>query len=197
MLEELEKVYLEKNSKFKIEETLLYSLTLKEIQGFIQPLHTEYIGMTSEINETILGIKKKYPDLDELSKYAIKLLVDMELWWERQKELEKTLNRFNSHLYSRLPSKKRYSKQYRKIDINEIPITEVISRYIKLPSNLRRNFKCPIHNEKTWSFKIYPETNSWFCFWCNKGWNAINFISEMEGIGKKEAFKRLIDYFNL
>jgi DNA primase len=96
-----------------------------------------------------------------------------------------------------LPSKKSYKKEFKKININDIPIIQVIWKYIKLPANLYRNIKCPLHNEKTWSFKIYKDTNSFYCFGCWKGWNAINFISEIENIDTKEAYKRFIDLFNL
>lgn len=37
---------------------------------------------------------------------------------------------------------------------------------------------CPIHGDKDPSFKIYPD-NSWHCFGCGKGGDAIQFIMEV------------------
>ena len=35
---------------------------------------------------------------------------------------------------------------------------------------------CPFHNEKTPSFTVYPESQSYFCFGCGAGGEVINFI---------------------
>lgn len=191
------KKYLEKNSKYFIENTLFNSLSVEEISDFVSPLHKEYKILDKEIKSKIKKIQNKYKNLDELEKYFIELLVKLENWWDRLEELEDTLKAFNTHLYTRLPSNKSYNKEFKKININDIPITQVIWKYIKLPDNLNRNIKCPLHNERTWSFKIYKETNSWFCYWCSRWGNAINFISEIENISTKEAFKRFIEMFNL
>jgi hypothetical protein len=131
----------------------------------------------------------KYKDLDEISEYFIEKIVNIENWWDRKKELEKILNTFNTHLYSRLPNR----RDYKRVDINEIPIANIISKYIELPSNIWRNIKCPLHQDNTASFKIYEKTNSFYCFGCQRWWNAINFISFIEDISTKEAYKRFID----
>lgn len=197
MDKEAKQKYLEKNSIYFIENTLFNSLSVEEISDFVSPLHKEYKILDKEIKSEIKKIQNKYKNLDELEKYFIELLVKLENWWDRLEELEDTLKAFNTHLYTRLPSNKSYNKEFKKININDIPITQVIWKYIKLPDNLNRNIKCPLHNERTWSFKIYKDTNSFYCFWCWKGWGSINFISEIENISTKEAFKRFIEMFNL
>lgn len=189
MIDDTKKEYLEKNSKYNIEKTLLKNLTNNEIKKFILPLHNEYKNIEENIKHKEKETLSKYKDLDEISKYFIQEIVKIENWWDRLKELEKILNTFNTHLYSILPNK----RDYKKIDINEIPIANIISKYIELPSNMWRNIKCPLHQDNTASFKIYEKTNSFYCFWCQKWWNAINFISFIEDISTKEAYKRLID----
>lgn len=87
------------------------------------------------------------------------------------------------------------NKSFKEIDISGIPIESIISLYSKLPGNLNRNIRCPFpdYNDRTPSFKVYKKTNSFHCFWCNRGWNIVNFVSIIEWISTKEAFKKLIN----
>ena len=45
---------------------------------------------------------------------------------------------------------------------------------------------CPIHNDKTPSFHIYPG-NSWYCFGCNRGGDTIDFVMRLYGMKFPEA----------
>ncbi len=71
-------------------------------------------------------------------------------------------------------------------------ISEVISPYV----NLRRrgstmNGLCPFHNEKTPSFTVYLETQSFYCFGCGAGGDVITFIRRIENLGYIDAVKSL------
>lgn len=72
--------------------------------------------------------------------------------------------------------------------INKPPMTEILQRYnLKLD---RGGFiKCPFHNEKTASLKIYE--NAFKCFGCGCGGDSITFIMLMEKCTFKEALQRL------
>jgi len=48
---------------------------------------------------------------------------------------------------------------------------------------------CPFHNERTPSFKI--EGNRFYCFGCHEHGDAIAFLQRLEGIGFREAVRRL------
>lgn len=48
---------------------------------------------------------------------------------------------------------------------------------------------CPFHNEKTPSFTVYPESNSFYCFGCGAGGDAITFIRRIENLDYIEAVK--------
>ncbi len=51
---------------------------------------------------------------------------------------------------------------------------------------------CPFHrDENRPNFTIYAETDSYFCYTCSKGGNAVDFFARMEGITYKQAEQRL------
>jgi len=56
---------------------------------------------------------------------------------------------------------------------------------------------CPLHNEKTPSFTIYPSNNSWHCFGCGVGGSVIDFVMACYGLDALEAAKKLNADFSL
>ncbi|MFH0914581.1 MAG: DNA primase [Chloroflexota bacterium] len=72
-------------------------------------------------------------------------------------------------------------------------IVEVISQYTKL-SKAGRTLRglCPFHSEKTPSFFVYPEQQSWYCFGaCNTGGDVFSFIVKKENLPFPEALQLL------
>ncbi len=73
-------------------------------------------------------------------------------------------------------------------------IETVISSYV----NIKRNGKisrglCPFHGEKTPSFTVYPDTQSFYCFGCGEGGDVISFIRSAENLDYIDAIKFLAD----
>ncbi len=52
---------------------------------------------------------------------------------------------------------------------------------------------CPFHGEKTASFNLYPETNSFYCFGCGAGGDVITFIKRIENLDYMDAVRFLAD----
>ena len=71
-------------------------------------------------------------------------------------------------------------------------IEDVISTYVTLK---RRGATlvglCPFHNEKTPSFTVYLATQSFYCFGCGAGGDAITFVKKIENLDYLDAVKTL------
>lgn len=51
---------------------------------------------------------------------------------------------------------------------------------------------CPFHTEKTASFTVYPESNSWHCFGaCNEGGDVFSFVQKRDNLSFREALEYL------
>lgn len=52
---------------------------------------------------------------------------------------------------------------------------------------------CPFHNERTPSFYVFPETQTWRCFGCNKGGDVFSFVQEQQSIEFRDALLYLAE----
>lgn len=73
-------------------------------------------------------------------------------------------------------------------------IENIISSYV----NIKRAGRiskgvCPFHNEKTPSFTVYPDTQSYYCFGCGNGGDVVTFIKNIENLDYIDAVKFLAD----
>lgn len=73
-------------------------------------------------------------------------------------------------------------------------IVDVIGSYIKL-DRAGNSFKarCPFHNEKTPSFFVSPERDSYYCFGCGAKGDIFTFVEEFEGLDFRGALKVLAE----
>ena len=71
-------------------------------------------------------------------------------------------------------------------------IEDVIGSYITL-KRAGTNLKglCPFHSEKTPSFVVYKDTQSYYCFGCGAGGDVINFIMRQENMDYVSAVEFL------
>ena len=77
-----------------------------------------------------------------------------------------------------------------------LDIDRVVSFYGYEPN--RQGFvSCPFHSERTASLKIYPKSNSFYCFGCGAGGDVIDFVRLLYGLDFGQACLRLESDFGL
>lgn len=71
-------------------------------------------------------------------------------------------------------------------------ITSVVSSYVSLKRSSRNMVGlCPFHSEKSPSFTVFSDTQSYYCFGCGAGGDVITFIKGVENLEYIEAVKFL------
>jgi DNA primase len=72
--------------------------------------------------------------------------------------------------------------------VDEISTVVVLQRSGKALKGL-----CPFHNERTPSFYVFCETQTWHCFGCNEGGDLFSFVQKQQEIDFREALKYLAE----
>ncbi len=79
-----------------------------------------------------------------------------------------------------------------------LSIVDVASLYVNLkPAGKNYKALCPFHSEKTPSFFVMPEKNTFSCFGCNKFGDMFTLVQEMENLSFPEAINFLVDRFSI
>lgn len=79
-----------------------------------------------------------------------------------------------------------------------VSIEEVASQYVDLkPAGKYLKALCPFHTEKTPSFFVNPEKDSFTCYGCNKFGDIFTLVQEIENLSFPEAMNFLIEKFNV
>ena len=75
-----------------------------------------------------------------------------------------------------------------------LSIADVVGSYIKL-EKAGANYKarCPFHNEKTPSFYVSPERNTYYCFGCQAKGDIFSFVEAFEGLDFMGALRVLAE----
>ncbi|MCX4363327.1 MAG: DNA primase [Clostridia bacterium] len=79
---------------------------------------------------------------------------------------------------------------------SKVDISEVVSSYVPLQSKGSKKWACcPFHHEKTPSFCLYEQ--SFHCFGCGEGGDAISFVQKIENTGFMDAIKILANKYRV
>lgn len=82
--------------------------------------------------------------------------------------------------------------------LDRADIVDVIGQFTELKKR-GSNYEacCPLHKEKTPSFKVNPARGTFHCYGCHKGGNAITFMMEHEAMSFPEAAKYLAQKYGI
>ncbi len=81
----------------------------------------------------------------------------------------------------------------RKLQIKEATdLAALVEGYTRLkPSGHRLVGLCPLHQERTSSFTVYPDSQRWKCYGCGASGDAFALLQEREGLSFREAVEEL------
>jgi DNA primase len=75
-----------------------------------------------------------------------------------------------------------------------IDIVEEIGLVVALQkSGKAQKGLCPFHNERTPSFYVFPESQTWHCFGCNEGGDVFSFVQKQQGLEFRETLQYLAE----
>ena len=81
---------------------------------------------------------------------------------------------------------------------SKIDITEIVSPYVSLQSKGSKKWACcPFHHEKTPSFCLNEQWQTYHCFGCGVGGDSITFIQEVEHTDFMGAVKIIADKYGV
>ena len=96
------------------------------------------------------------------------------------------------------------SRLYRRRDRikDDVQITQVLAHYGYRvhPENYEQQFPCDLHGDGLDikpSGRVYPHTNSWYCFACDESRDVINTVMAKEGVEFPQAIKILEERYGL
>lgn len=73
-----------------------------------------------------------------------------------------------------------------------VSIEDIVQRYVHLRGNGRYlTACCPFHEDRSPSFVVYTETQSFYCFGCREHGDVLDFLMKIEGLTFPEAVETL------
>lgn len=90
-----------------------------------------------------------------------------------------------------------YNQRLTKSNVEEAkntPISDVFNGQLVKRGRLMLGL-CPFHADKTPSFVVYEDQNSWWCYGCNKGGDVISYVMIDQGLNFIESVKYLKDNY--
>lgn len=77
---------------------------------------------------------------------------------------------------------------------SKLSVLEVVGETVQLKrAGAAYKGLCPFHAEKTPSFVVTPDRESWRCFGCGEGGDIFTFLMRRDGLDFREALERLAE----
>lgn len=101
----------------------------------------------------------------------------------------------SSFVYGKGGVKMRFSEEFLSELRARTDIEELIGKYTEIRHRGSRTpvALCPFHTEKTPSFVVYRDTQSYYCFGCGAGGDAVTFVKNIERLDYTDAVRYLCE----
>jgi DNA primase len=77
---------------------------------------------------------------------------------------------------------------------SKLPVVDLVGETVALKrAGSAYKGLCPFHSEKTPSFVVSPDRESWHCFGCGEGGDIFTFLMRRDGLDFREALARLAE----
>src|SRR5437879_9564896 len=77
---------------------------------------------------------------------------------------------------------------------SRLNLVDVVQQHVRLRKQGRELWGvCPFHQEKTPSFHVSEQKQSWYCFGCDKGGDLFEFIEQIEEVDFPGALRILAE----
>jgi DNA primase len=82
--------------------------------------------------------------------------------------------------------------------LEQVNIVDYISQYTDLVEKDGELWgNCPLHKEKTPSFSVNKDEQTFYCFGCNAGGNLASFVMDYESCTFPQAMRKIKDFFKI
>lgn len=155
----------------------------------LDELEPEIIRLNEEIRANLREALKRPDDINAWVEFEYPT-EEME---RRLKNLENQVKRFRHYDSILNPSADRITDD----DIErarQYPLENLINQPLKSAGAGKKKCCCPFHPERTPSFMVYTDQNSFHCYSCQKNGNAIDFVMETEGLSFRDTVLKLRNY---
>lgn len=180
---------------YTIEDQIAHYCKLEH--NFIKPLNTWQVSQL-------------FPDEQSLARKLIKKLKEetslYRVWMRFYPKITKAVMSCDPLVIriNELEKYLQYTKKSKNIDkrrewmevvqkAKAVPIEDIYSFEKLKRGRTRSSAICPLHGEKTGSFIIYHQSNSYSCFGCHCAGDSIDFVMRLYGITFKEAVRKLVN----
>lgn len=176
---------------------LAMDLAMEEKDEVIKILTRSFCNCVLEICriETMwLDLKFRIQDADEGTKYFYKRVFEEVYEGKRLPVLYSRCSRYNHQLKMLMGEKKTNSEWQEKYDfaIYDARITDIVSIALNLdPRVLRFNIKCPFHDDKKPSLKVYVDSNRYHCHACGASGKPVDFVMGFYNQSFKQAVETI------
>ena len=137
-----------------------------------------------------------YPEVQgEIRPYFLVKVFDMILEGKEIPEIKRDLSNMCYILrkaQNRIPKQTEWTKNYEHAT-ERVRIGAVVSHFVD-NRGFRRNIRCPFHEDKNASMKVYEKSNRFVCFGCGANGNPINFVMQYKNCDFKEAVNFLAHF---